>query len=106
MTIELLHTNSCEGHYRALEELERALVKADIEPRYETLLIRDAVDAKRHQFRGSPTIRINGKDIENDGGPETENHGTAVCRIYIFEGRVYDYPPRELILKAIRKHMG
>jgi hypothetical protein len=30
----------------------------------ETIVVRDQADAERLQFRGSPTLRVNGNDID------------------------------------------
>lgn len=102
MKIELLHTDICQGYQQAAVELGQALVEMGMEPRYETVLIRDAHDASQYNFRGSPTIRIDGKDIEPEGA-SSETLGVAVCRMYVFGGKTYDYPPKELILAALRK---
>ncbi|HHC73483.1 MAG TPA: DUF2703 domain-containing protein [Thiothrix sp.] len=65
-------------------------------------------DAIKHRFISSPTIRVNGKDIQME---VKENHcstcsslteGASVdCRIWLYKGREWSVPPKEMIINAI-----
>lgn len=65
----------------------------------------DGEDAARNEeFYGSPTIRIDGYDIQQ---PNTEEHIGLACRIYhLRDGRVSPTPDpddlKEALIKAIR----
>ena len=62
--------------------------------------VADATDAQTKRFLGSPTIRINGVDIE---GPIAETRGYAYgCRVYTDGGRTVGWPSVEQIRNAIR----
>ncbi len=57
-------------------------------------------EAKRLRFPGSPTVRINGVDID----PKVkETEGYIGCRIYSYRGRMLEYPPEDMIRSAIDK---
>jgi glutaredoxin len=65
--------------------------------------------AEQFEFRSSPTIRINGKDIAMDV-KETACRdcgdlcGDSVdCRAWEHNGTLYDQPPKELIVDAIMR---
>jgi hypothetical protein len=59
------------------------------------------VDAERLGFPGSPTIRIDGVDIDPEGA---EQMGTALtCRVYRLEdGRISPLPSQKMIRRALR----
>ncbi|MDD5602962.1 MAG: DUF2703 domain-containing protein, partial [Eubacteriales bacterium] len=65
--------------------------------------------ATQYKFLSSPTIRVNGKDIcmsvkENDCNCCSDIGGTDVdCRIFEYEGREYEIPPKEMLASAILK---
>jgi hypothetical protein len=65
-----------------------------------------------YRFRSSPTIRVDGQDIQSD---IKENECTDCgdlcgenvdCRTWTYKGQVYNVPPKELILEAITNRNG
>ena len=52
-------------------------------------------EAERHRFLGSPSVRINGRDIEP--GADGDTDFTIGCRMYGITG----IPPRELFIAAL-----
>ncbi len=62
--------------------------------------IRDEHDAERRSFVGSPTIRIDGLDVDPPGAGEPIG---LTCRIYRREdGRVSPLPDGEKVREALR----
>jgi hypothetical protein len=62
--------------------------------------IRSDEDAKRHGFPGSPTIRVEGRDIQPPG---PEQPIGLTCRVYRQrDGRVSPLPDPEDIKDALR----
>lgn len=61
----------------------------------------DTVIAAKHRFPGSPTIRVDGRDVD----PSFEDPGdyTPRCRLYWVEGRPTGRPERSWIEGALRK---
>ena len=65
--------------------------------------------AERFEFRSSPTIRINGKDIAMDVKETActdcgDLCGDSVdCRAWEHNGTLYDQPPKEMIVDAIMR---
>lgn len=79
MTVEFLFWEGCPSHPKAPAELRAAmselgLDQADISLRE----IRNETDAERERFVGSPTIRVDGVDIQQS---ENEPYGLS-CRVY------------------------
>ena len=62
-----------------------------------------------HKFLSSPTIRVNGQDIQMDYKESLcESCGDlcgeqADCRVWIYQGREYDVPPKAMIIEGILK---
>ncbi len=64
--------------------------------------------AIKHHFVSSPTIRVNGRDIQME---VKESHcstcssltdGASVdCRVWVYNGKEYSAPPKEMIIDAI-----
>jgi hypothetical protein len=78
--VELLWSRDCVNHQAALEMLEAVL--ADIAPDTPILSV-DASDpevAGAHRFPGSPTIRVDGRDVDPSFQEPVDY--TPRCRIY------------------------
>ena len=66
-------------------------------------LIPDRESAIRHRFPGSPTVRVDGVDVE---GPHAQDAGYGVdrCRIYAPHGECPGVPSPELVRRALYVH--
>ena len=64
--------------------------------------VTDLGDASAKRFLGSPTIRINGTDVE---GPDADAHGYATygCRLYVGEVQTVGWPSVDQIRQALRR---
>ncbi len=80
MKIEVLYVPDCPNHVLALERLREILSAESFQKQVSEILVKDAVMARSLQFPGSPTIRINGHDVE----PQNEKAAGfgLVCRLY------------------------
>jgi hypothetical protein len=99
--VELLWWRECPSWERALAVLREEMSAAGIgEERLRVTEVRTDADAERHGFPGSPTIRIDGRDIQPSG---EEEPGGLTCRVYRQrDGRVSPLPDREDIRDALR----
>ncbi|MDD2496390.1 MAG: DUF2703 domain-containing protein [Tissierellia bacterium] len=67
--------------------------------------------ARKYKFVTSPTIRINGNDIQMDFKESLcESCGDLCgddvdCRVWIYEGKEYTKPPKAMIIEAILKEV-
>jgi hypothetical protein len=53
---------------------------------------------------GSPTVRVNGRDVDPDG--ELDAEYTTECRLYWHEHRLAGYPRERLIREALLRAAG
>ncbi len=93
--IELLYWKSCPSHERALGELREALDELGVGQPIEVRHVDTDEQARRERFVGSPTIRIDGKDLFP---PPPGEQFALTCRVYRHgDGRISPLPdPREL----------
>jgi hypothetical protein len=70
--------------------------------------IETEAQAIKHQFISSPTIRINGRDIQMnvkesycDSCSSLANDASIYCRTWKFNGEEYSAPPQALIIDAV-----
>jgi hypothetical protein len=97
MHVELLYWAGCPSTGDAVELLEEVLAgRAKIEIRE----VRTMEEAERLAFPGSPTIRIDGRDVDENGA---RSRAALTCRIYhLADGRVSPVPTREQLKEALR----
>ena len=69
--------------------------------------IADEEQARAHRFVSSPTIRVNGRDIQLDVRESLcESCGDLCgddvdCRVWVYQGKEYTSPPKAMIVDAI-----
>lgn len=96
MRIRVLYFDGCPGHRPAVELVRQVLSDLKVEAQVEQIEVRTAEQAERLRFLGSPTIQVNGVDIEP--GAAGRSDYAMSCRMYGASGR----PPRKLVEEAIR----
>ena len=98
MKIEVLYVPNCPNHAVALERLREILTVENCQSHISEVLVADTSMAQTLKFLGSPTIRINGHDIEPQED-KTESFG-LMCRLYAGGNGA---PSHERLQYAIRR---
>jgi hypothetical protein len=96
--VEFLYFQSCPGHKQALINLKAALQESKINADLVLINVASEAQAAKVGFQGSPSIRVNGKDI--DGRNEGHAYG---CRIYQIGGKVTPIPTKEFIQAKLKE---
>jgi hypothetical protein len=78
--IEVLYFDGCPNHEALLPRLREILARTDNATPIDLRRITDDEAAQRERFLGSPTVRVNGRDIEPDAERRTD-YGLK-CRLY------------------------
>ncbi len=100
LVVEFLYSEDCPSHDRALEMLEQVIKDEGVQPRIDIRRVETEEEAERYRFPGSPTIRINGTDIDDNAALPVG----LTCRAYRQEnGRISPLPPKDKITEAIRR---
>jgi hypothetical protein len=99
MKVELLFFDGCPSHERLLPSLGDLAAGhgAELEQRH----IGTLDEAEEARFLGSPSVRINGVDVE-PGAEERTDFGLK-CRLYRSSGGQSGLPPQEWIEHALRE---
>ena len=79
VTIELQYFEGCPHSQEAIKRVKETIMEFEGSVKYKEVLIETQKDAELYKFRGSPTILINGKEIENMPAPEKPHFA---CRYY------------------------
>src|SRR5919108_5910351 len=97
--IELLWWQGCPSWEQALAELREEVAGAGLDPAtVDVKEIDTEADARREEFVGSPTIRIDGRDVQ----PPGDEPAGLTCRIYrLRDGRFSALPDREDVREAL-----
>jgi hypothetical protein len=99
-TIELLYWDGCPSHPEALELLRSVMDERAIELDVVLREVRTEEEAAELRFPGSPTIRVDGRDVDPAGAGARP---ALTCRIYLLEdGRVSPVPDRKQLEDALR----
>ena len=99
MKIELLMFDDCPNHHAASDLLREVLDELDVDDPIENIEVADPETGERLRFPGSPTIRINGMDVD----PEYEDTGDYAlrCRVYLTGDGFKGVPERRWIETAV-----
>ncbi|GIV10331.1 MAG: hypothetical protein KatS3mg019_2422 [Fimbriimonadales bacterium] len=103
MRIELLYYPECPSHERALELIHEALASEGVSAEVEVNRIDTQAQAEQHRFIGSPTIRIDGRELQ----PQPHLPYRLTCRTFQHEdGRLSPLPSLTMLREAIRNAEG
>jgi alkanesulfonate monooxygenase SsuD/methylene tetrahydromethanopterin reductase-like flavin-dependent oxidoreductase (luciferase family) len=100
--IELLWWEGCPSWEQTLADLRAAVANAGLDPG--SIVVREIGDdaaAKAALFVGSPTIRIDGVDVQPPGDDEPAG---LTCRVYrLRDGRISPTPDPEDVRDALER---
>ena len=98
MKVEVLYVADCPTHHAAVKLVKQVLAAEGVEAEIHEILVRDEGMANELGFCGSPTIRINGRDVAGES-PDAGNFALS-CRLYHGSKQV-GLPPAETVHRAV-----
>jgi hypothetical protein len=100
LRVTFQYIDDCPSHEQALARLRKVLNEEGVSAKIDVIKIESEEQAKRLRFVGSPTILVNGIDID----PQPIDQYGLACRAYQLEdGRISPLPSEEMIRRAIRR---
>jgi len=122
MRIEILYTMECPWCVKTREIVRESLKGLGVKAVVKEILIDSDAKARKHGFPGSPTVRVDGKDVQENPAKgkclpceDLAMKGRASefarkdcrcgCRIYLYRGKQYPYPPKGMIKESIIKRI-
>jgi hypothetical protein len=99
MDVTFLYWEDCLSHEEALQRLRQVMMEDGIRTPVQLVKVETWEQAQQLRFIGSPTILVNGKDIQP---PPPGAYYALTCRTYYLEnGRASPLPSLELIRRAL-----
>jgi hypothetical protein len=97
--VEVLYFDGCPNHEALLPALRDLLRSEGVDAEFELRNIADEHTAQRERFLGSPTVRVDGRDVEPDAQRRTD-YGMK-CRLYRTASGLSGLPPQEWLRAAL-----
>lgn len=98
MKVEVLYVAECPSHPAAVKLVRDVLAAEGITAEVDEVLVRDEQMAGELKFLGSPTIRIDGRDVA--GESRTTRNFALSCRLYAGSKQI-GLPPAEMVHRAV-----
>ena len=102
--IEVLYVEACPNYRGTLRLVERVRAELGIDTELRTTLIVHQAAAEQARFAGSPTVRVDGHDVEPGSEPATEY--VLGCRLYRLEHRFAGQPEERWVREALQRAAG
>jgi hypothetical protein len=103
MKIEVLYINGCPTYETATKTLRAVLAEEGLESDTELVAVNTDEDARRLLFPGSPTIRVDGRDLFP--APERDQWGLG-CRVYTTPEGLRGCPTADMLRQALTTQGG
>ncbi len=104
MKVEILYFRDCPHYLATVNAVRETLEQEGVLAEIAAVEVRDSTSAQQLRFLGSPSIRINGADIEL-AARDSREFGLS-CRTYAAHGGCAGTPPQEWIRAAVREAKG
>lgn len=123
MKLQILYILDCPWCVKTKKLVRESMRELGVKAGIEEILIDSDEKAKEYNFTGSPTVRINGKDIQEEVSKAqclcceelaeslekvtefVKQECRCGCRIYFYKGKQYPYPPKDMIKNAVKKNL-
>ena len=102
--IDVLYVEHCPNVTAALALVQRIAAELALDVEVRTTMISDQAATERARFVGSPTVRVNGRDVDPEGEQGAEY--TLECRLYWHEHRLAGYPKERSVREALLRAAG
>jgi hypothetical protein len=100
LRLEVLVLDGCPNVDITLQRVRTALAEAEVAADVQIVRVTGDDEARRLRFLGSPTVRVEGVDVE-PASASRQDFGMQ-CRIYAVNGRFEGTPPTDWIAAALR----
>ena len=99
MKVEVLYFDGCPTYETATKTLREVLAEERVEAEIQLVAINSDEEAQRLRFPGSPTVRVDGRDLFPAPEPEDWPLG---CRVYATPEGLSGSPSAEMLREALK----
>jgi hypothetical protein len=100
MKVEVLYFDGCASYKTATKVLQSVLAEERVAAEVELVAVNSDDEAQRLRFPGSPTVRVDGRDLFP--APEREDWRLG-CRTYATPEGLRGSPTTEMLREALSK---
>lgn len=104
MKVEIFYFSGCPNHALAVERVREVLRQEEPTADLLEVQVKNIVTAEKIGFLGSPSVRVDGQDIE-PAVRGLDGFG-MICRTYVDGGQRSGVPPTEWIRAALWEARG
>lgn len=104
MIVEILYFDGCPNHETLLPRVRELMSRAGVGETIELRRVEDDAAAQRERFLGSPTVRVNGRDVEP--GAHARTDFGLKCRLYRTAEGLRGSPLDEWLLDTLSHQPG
>lgn len=104
MKVEILYLAGCPNFGSTVQLVQDTLRQESVLAEIHETEVHTAEEARATGFLGSPSVRVNGVDVEPEA--RTARSFGLGCRTYLDGERRSGTPPAELIRRAVRKQVS
>ena len=97
--VEILYFDGCPNHEPARDLVEQVAAELGLQAQIELVEVPDADTATRLRFLGSPSVRVDGRDVEP--GADERSDFVLSCRVYRSERGLVGQPKAVWIRHAL-----
>jgi hypothetical protein len=101
MRVELLYFDGCPNYKTLLPRLEAIVEREGVTGGVQLRRVKSVEAAEQERFLGSPTVRIDGRDIDPSAAARSD-FGLK-CRLYPSSEGTVGFPPEQWIVNALRQ---
>ncbi len=101
MKVEVLYFDGCPNHEALLPHLRELLASTGVAADIELVAVEDPDAAERERFLGSPTVRVDGQDVEP--GSDARGDFGLKCRLFATPHGLRGVPADEWVLAALQR---
>ena len=99
--VEILYFDGCPNHEGTRALVERITAELEMEPEIRLVQVPDGDAALELRFLGSPTVRVDGRDVEP--GADERRDFVLSCRVYRGERGFAGQPDEAWIREALTR---
>src|SRR6266852_713380 len=100
--VEVLCSPGCLNAARTIRDLRRLIAQERVNAEVIITLVHTEAEAVTLRFPGTPTVQIDGEDVEPANQVELP-HYSLDCRVYWYDGQFWARPPEQMLRQAFQR---
>ncbi len=100
MVIRVMTFEGCPNCEATRDLVEETVRELRLEVEIEAIQVSTEEEARHYGFLGSPTVQVDGRDIEVN---RRDDKASFACRVYRTPSGIRGVPPMSLLVKAIQQ---